>query len=391
MLPAKTLFVAGAFTAAALASPPAAGHPGMPRTAVVGHSATHVPERPHRAKPRVLQRIVTQLVRNGAPGALAVVRTPTGVHRAASGFAELEPRIAMQAVDRFRIASVTKTFVAAVVLELAAEGRLTLDDSVERWLPGLVPEGRSITLRELLNHTSGLYNYVDDPAFVAARIADPGRVWSPRELVAVATSHPPNFPPGTGWSYSNTNYVLLGLVVERVTGRTLADELRTRIFQPLALASTSFPTGTEIDAPYAHAYLVSRPPLPFPAGTLIDISTIVSPSAWGAGQIVSTADDVTRFFGALLGGRLLPRHELAAMKTQVVPYVMPYGYGLGLRVTYTRCGQAYGHDGDFVAYRNIVWATANGRRVASIMVNIDETRLSWDRLEAAAEAALCSG
>jgi D-alanyl-D-alanine carboxypeptidase len=377
MLIAKTLVVAGTVAAVVLTSPPAAGF----------RAAPQAPRYAHHARHRVLQRLVAQLVHDGAPGALAVVRTPTGVRRAAGGLAELDPRVSMRANDHFRIASVTKTFVATIVLQLAAEGRLSLDDAVERWLPGLVPGGRAITLRALLNHTSGLYDYTDDPAFVAARIADPGREWSPRELVAVATSHAPKFPTGTGWWYSNTNYVLLGLVIEAVTGRTLADELRTRIFEPLGLASTSFPTGTDIAPPFAHAYFVSRPPLQFQAGTLIDISTTVSPSAWGAGQIVSSADDVTRFFAALMRGRLLPRRELSEMKTTVAPY----GYGLGLRTTYTRCGKAYGHEGDFVAYRTIVWATTNGRRVAAMMVNIDDTRVSWDELEAAAETALCSG
>jgi D-alanyl-D-alanine carboxypeptidase len=378
MLIAKTLVVAGTVAVVALTAPPAAGF----------RVATQVPRRTHHANPRVLQRLVAQLVRDGAPGALAAVRTPTGVRRAAGGLAELDPRVAMRANDHFRIASVTKTFVATIVLQLVSEGRLSLDDSVERWLPGLVPDGRAITLRELLDHTSGLYDFVDDPAFTASRIADPGREWSPLELVAVATSHPPKFPPGTGWWYSNTNYVLLGLVVEAVTGRTLADELRTRIFEPLRLAATSFPNGTAMDAPFAHAYFVSRPPLPFPAGTLVDISTTVSPSAiWAAGQIVSTADDVTRFFAALMRRRLLPRRELSEMKTPVAPY----GYGLGLRTTDTSCGKAYGHEGDFVAYRTVVWATSNGRRVAVMMVNIDDTRVSWDELEAAAEVALCSG
>jgi D-alanyl-D-alanine carboxypeptidase len=379
MLIAKTLVVAGTAAVVALTAPPAAGFRVAPPQAQ---------QHAHHAKQRVLQRLVAQLVHDGAPGALAAVRTPTGVRRAAGGLAELDPRVAMKTNDHFRIASVTKTFVATIVLQLAAEGGLGLDDSVERWLPGLVPDGRSIALRELLDHTSGLYNYTDDPGFVAARIADPGREWSPRELVAVATSHPPKFPPGTGWWYSNTNYVLLGLVIEAVTGRTLADELRTRIFEPLRLAATSFPTGTAMDVPFAHAYFVSRPPLPFPAGTLVDISTTVSPSAtWAAGQIVSTADDVTRFFAALMRGRLLPRRELSEMKTTIAPY----GYGLGLRTAYTRCGKAYGHEGDFVAYRTIVWATSNGRRVAAMMVNVDDTRVSWDELEAAGEAALCSG
>jgi D-alanyl-D-alanine carboxypeptidase len=139
------------------------------------------------------------------------------------------------------------------------------------------------------------------------------------------------------------------------------------------------------------------PRLPIPSGQLLDVSSLLSPSAWGAGQIVSNADDVTRFFAALLSGRLLRADQLEAMKTRVsgsrlelgvrVGYCAPYG--LGLRIEQTPCGAAYGHDGDFPGYRNVVWATGDGRRVAEVMVNVNEVRVSEARLEAAARSALC--
>jgi D-alanyl-D-alanine carboxypeptidase len=295
----------------------------------------------------------------------------------------------MQATDRFRVASVTKTFVATLVLRLAAQGRLKLGDSVERWLPGLVPAGGTITLRELLNHTSGLYNYTDDPTWKQEEITNPGRRWSPRELVAFATAHPALFPTGTSWSYSNTNYILLGLVLEAVTGEPLGQELQEQLFQPLALRSTSFPTGTAIDGPYAHGYLGSGSGLVPPGTPLVDVSTLVDPSElWAAGGIVSTGDNLTRFYAQLLKGRVLPRPQLKAMETAGGA---SHSYGLGLRLTFTVCGEALGHDGDAPGYRNVVWATGNGRRVASIMVNIDTTHVSWDRLYAAAKNALCHG
>ena len=157
-----------------------------------------------------LQRIVRRLVAAGAPGAFAFVRAPAGTTGVAAGYADLGTRTPMHATDGFRIASVTKTFVATVVLQLEAEGRLDIDEPVERWLPGLVPNGSAITIRELLDHTSGLFDYSADDAHTQTVIADPGRRWSPNELLSVAFAHPPLFRPGTSWFYSNTNYVVLG-------------------------------------------------------------------------------------------------------------------------------------------------------------------------------------
>jgi D-alanyl-D-alanine carboxypeptidase len=372
----KTVFIAiAALAAAVLLLKPAAAS-GL-------HQTGEAP-----AQKAKLHRVVVDLVAAGAPGALALVRTSTSVRRAAAGFGELQPRVRMRAADRFRIASVTKTFVATLALQLEAERRLDLDDSVERWLPGLVPNGSSIKIRELLNHTSGLFDYSDDERFTSALIADPGRQRSPSELVSVAFSHPALFPPGTSWSYSNTNYVLLGLVVEAATGNTLAQELQQRIFVPLKLGATSLPAGTAMEGPFAHGYVGPHPGLPIPRGTLLDISSVLNPSfAWGAGNIVSNAPDVTSFFAALLRGRLLPAAQLAEMKTGSAANG---GYGLGLKITYTACGRAIGHEGDFPGYRNAVWATPDGRRVAIVMVNIDTTRVSWSRLETAAQTALCS-
>jgi D-alanyl-D-alanine carboxypeptidase len=345
---------------------------------------------PARAPERTispLARAVRTLVRDGAPGALVVVRTPTGVRRAASGLASRDPRVVLRATDRFRVASITKPFVATVVLQLVAEGKLRLDESFDRWLPGLVPNGDRITIRQLLSHTSGLFEYQGDKGFVSAVIADPSREWSPRELVRIATAHAPLFPPGTGWSYSNTNYILLGLVVEAVTGETIDQQLRERVFDPLALAATSFPAGTEIEGEHAHGYIGSATLPSLPVGTLMDVTSLVSPSiGWAAGGIVSNGDDITRFFAALLGGRLLRPDLLAAMRT-VGPSSQ---YGLGLLRVQTACGRAFGHLGDGPGYRTVAYARPNGRRVVVVMVNIDATNVSWSALETAAERAFCS-
>lgn len=326
------------------------------------------------------------LVAAGAPGAIVVVRTPAGLRAAAAGAARLHPREPMRVPDRFRIASVTKSFVAAAVLQLVGEGRLGLEDTVERRFPGLVPNGRFITIRELLNHSSGLFDFDEDKAWIKARFANPARVWAPRDLVRIAVRHKPHFPPGSSWRYSNTNYVVLGLVVEHVTGGPLGDVLRTRLFAPLRLDATSYPLRTALNGRYVHGYVVAAPPLPRPPGTLIDTSSALSPSAWGAGQIVSNARDVTAFFAALLGGRVIRPALLRELKTPV----NGYDYGLGIYSRPTRCGTAWGHNGDIPGWRNVVFATADGRRVVQVMVNIDG-KVDWRRIDDAAENVFCSG
>jgi len=340
-----------------------------------------------------LAHVATSLVGAGAPGAVVVARTPGGVRRAVAGVARIRPRLGLRATDRYRVASVTKPFVAAVVLQLEAQGTLRLDDRVERWVHGLLPNGRAITLRMLLGHTSGLFDYDDDTGWVRARIADPSRTWSPRQLVAIAARHRPVFAPGTDWSYSNTNYVVLGLVIEAATGNTLGRELEARLFGPLELRATSYPAGTRMPAHAAHGYLGAAPGLRIPPGRLVDVTTRVSPSAWGAGQIVSTADDLTRFFAALLGGRVLPADQLREMKTEVEgtgPVAFTAPYGLGLDIRHMPCGTAYGHEGDMPGYRNAAWASSDGRRAAAVMVNVGSARVTWDAIRRAASAAFCS-
>jgi D-alanyl-D-alanine carboxypeptidase len=381
MLFAKMLFVSGVIAAAALSSPaPAAGQRAV---------RDQVPARTHAA----LEQVVRQLVGEGAPGALVVVRTQSGIDGAASGLASQRPRIAMTTDDRFRVGSITKTFIATVVLHLAAEGKLRLSDPVEHWLPGLVPDGAAITVHDLLDHTSGLFDYTDDQAFVRTLIAHPLRYWAPRRLVAVATSHPPLFPPGHGWWYSNTNYILLGLIAEAAGATPIERQLQQELFRPLYLTGTSLPSTPRIQGRHAHGYIgfATVPRLHH----LFDATTVESPSVpWTAGGIVSTGKDVTRFYSDLLRGYLVPAPLLAAMK-RLVPDSHYLGatspsYGLGLAHVITPCGPAYGHEGIATGYRTIAYARPDGSRVALVMINVDETQVTQDELELAATTAFCS-
>jgi D-alanyl-D-alanine carboxypeptidase len=272
----------------------------------------------------------------------------------------------MTAVDRFRVGSITKSFVATVLLQLVGEGKLRLDDSLDRWLPGLVPNGRSITIRELLQHTSGLYDYVNDSAFRTAVLANPLRVWTPMELARAAVSHRALFMPGRGWSYSNTNYILAGLVIETVTHRSVADELCDRIFRPLGLHQTSFPAGPAISGPHADGYLFYGTPL------ARDTAHVSPSAAWAAGAIVSTVSDVATFYRALLGGRLL-RPALLSQMENTVRTGDGDGYGLGLLALRTACGRMLGHDGDFPGYATEAFTSPNRQRQLILLMNSDQS------------------
>jgi D-alanyl-D-alanine carboxypeptidase len=323
----------------------------MSATASIGQGAAREPE---------LQRALDGAVAAGVPGAVLLVRDGDRTIRLASGSGNLKPRTAMRPDVRFRVGSITKTFVATVVLQLVGEEKLGLSDTVERWLPGVVPNGRNVTVRQLLNHTSGLFDYGGDGKWLAAAFRDPMRDWTPREIVAVATAHKPHFAPGAGWSYSNTNYYVLGLIVEAATGNPLASELRRRIFAPLRLRGTSLPTEPGIAGPHAHGYFL-RP--------LEDV-TVGSPSVvWAAGALVSTSGDVARFFRALLGGRLLRPDLLRAMQTTVTP-APGFSYGLGLQKLHAPCrGDFWGHTGGSPGYSVDAFNSKDGRHQVVVLVN----------------------
>jgi D-alanyl-D-alanine carboxypeptidase len=339
-----------------------------------------------------LQRLMDQVVAAGAPGVVALVNDgrsdraghhdvgwnrdaqerphASGVWTGASGVADLRTGRPMRPGDRFRVGSVTKPFVATVVLQLVGEGRLSLSDTVERWLPGMLPYGDQITVRQLLNHTGGVPDYLFAP-LVELYHGNRFRSWRPRELVALIADQPPDFPAGTAWSYSNTDYVLAGLIVERVTGYRLRREVERRILRPLRLRDSSFPTDYPfLRGRHATGYSLQLDDELNFIEPLFDI-TVYNPSwAWGAGNIVSDVEDLARFFRALLGGRLLPPALLAEMKTPVE--VEPgFGYGLGLVVSDSPCGLLYGHDGFIPGFTNIILNSEDGTHQFAQMINAE--------------------
>lgn len=346
---------------------------------------------PKEADRGELQERLDEVVAAGAIGALMEVRGEDGVRRATSGVAELGSTRPVPSRSRFRIGSITKTFLATVVLQLVDEGRLGLDDPVDAWLPGVVPNGQEITVRHLLNHTSGLYDVrltlplPPSPEFLENR----WRTWTADELIERALADPPTSEkPGSVYRYTNTGYLLLGQIVEKVSGRTYATEIKHRIIRPLQLRHTSLPgTSPWIRGPHPHGYL------PIDLGgeqpELVDY-TEMNPSLFGAGgEMISTARDLDRFVAALLSGRLLPEHLLEEMKKQGIPGGKKYG--LGLAWIDTTCGvRIYGNDGDALAYQAWSFATADGRRRATVGLTPNRLRGDADdAVEALLDTAFC--
>ncbi|MCA2216403.1 serine hydrolase domain-containing protein [Jidongwangia harbinensis] len=355
---------AGLTVAAGAVGVPAA--PAGTATGVPAHGATA-----HRARATGgLQAALDDIVSAAAIGVLAEVHDRGRVWRGAGGVSRLGTHRAVPVAGRFRAGSITKSFVAAVVLQLAGEGRLALDDTLQRWLPGVLPGAERITVRQLLQHTSGVANYPNTPSFraiyhsEAAIVRMRHRTWTPPELVAFAAGVPLLFEPGTSWMYSNTNFVLLGMVVERVTGAGYAAEVRRRILRPLGLRGTRFPaTDAALTGAHPHGYLaVGRDGGEEP----VDI-TVFNPSVAGAsGEVTSTAADLNVFFRALLGRRLLGPAEQEQMRAACAT-PRDYDYGLGL-MTRTVAGgtRLWGHRGDIFGYYAESWIAEDGGRQLTV-------------------------
>ncbi|QNE19171.1 beta-lactamase family protein [Kribbella qitaiheensis] len=307
-----------------------------------------------------LQGVLDSLVAAGAAGVLVHYRDDDGPWVGASGVAEIGSPAPIDSAGSFRIASVTKTFTATVALQLVGEGVLGLDDPVERWLPGMVPGGDGITLRHLLSHTSGLYNYTSDLPDAAGIVRDRSLHWDPARAITMATGHDPLFEPGATWSYSNTNYVLLGLVIEAATGNSYATEVGNRILTPVGLQQTSLP-GDEVALPEPHA----RGYLPVD-GELVDITEFNATQAWSAGGLVSTATDLNRFFAALLSGELLRPAELRAMQTTRPADADFHAGGLGIsRLTLPNL-VVWGHTGGIFGYSTWSYHSADATRQVTV-------------------------
>ncbi|WP_393063264.1 serine hydrolase domain-containing protein [Streptomyces sp. LN549] len=327
------------------------------------HAPAHAEEAPadhDRALRRQLQELTT--APGGPPGAIAVLKRGSRTEVIRAGVAETGTGRAIAATDHMRIASTAKAYSGAVSLQLVDRGRLRLNDTIGHVLPRLPRAWHRVTLRQLLNHTSGLPDYTEDPEFLDLLTANPRRHFDSRRLLDFVAAEPLAFRPGAKYAYSNSDNIAVALMAEAVTGRRYEDLLAQLVYRPLGLRSTTLPQGYRMPEPYMHGYDVTPPDPPE------DISEALSASGvWASGGIISTPKDMTAFIRGYAGGRLISDRTRRQQLNWVDGASEPAGpgenkAGLAIFRYTTRCGVVYGHTGNFPGYTQLVAATPDGKR-----------------------------
>jgi D-alanyl-D-alanine carboxypeptidase len=342
-------------------------------TGAVGTAAAVPSGRDHRAstattldaktKARLTQALDRAFLASGSPGLVVGVEIGTQRWTARRGVVDTTTKQPVSPLEHTRIGSLTKTITGTVVLQLVDAGKLRLDDTIERWFPDL-PDARSITIRMLGDMSSGIASYTKDDATVQRYYSDPAHVWTPAELVAIGTGLPRLFPPGQGFQYSNTNFVMLGLIVEQVTGKAFTEVLRTKIFRPLGMRGSSYPLGTELPRPHWQGYTSQG------AGTGPVDATGWSPTfASSAGEAVSTLNDMLTWAKALGTGSLLEA------KTQRARLVGNPASKAGNREYAFAVGKDNGwltHDGDIPGFNTSLAYFPKGKISIIVLTNSDD-------------------
>ncbi|WP_163747329.1 serine hydrolase domain-containing protein [Mycolicibacterium helvum] len=308
-----------------------------------------------------VQSEINKIVKSGVAGMLATLTADGHTTTLTSGVANHDTSESISVNSRFRIGSITKSFTAAILMQLVSEARLNLDDTIEKHLPGMLSgegvDGRTITVRQILQHRSGLPEFAGDPRTDELKAAAEHRTVTPSEALAVALGYPAQSRPGAEYKYTNTNYLIAGILIEKITGNSYADELNNRLLRPHSLNDTYLPPPGElgIRGPHPHGYEKDN-------GVVVDVSRIEPSVPWAAGAIVSTGADLNRFFLDLLNGKVVAPAQLAEMEQFIPNGDGGPGYGIGLEATALPCGaRLIGHSGGIPGYYTISGATAQGR------------------------------
>jgi D-alanyl-D-alanine carboxypeptidase len=284
----------------------------------------------------------TAMATENIPGVIVGIWTPEGVWVESFGKSDIDKGTALNTADKVRIASNTKTVVATVVLQLAQEGKLSLDDRLSKFVP-MVKDADKITVRQNLQMTSGTFSFTEDEQFGRDFTADPLMDLTPEQEIEIANKHDNYFPPGQGWHYSDTNYEIAGLIIEKVTGNKLEDEVRTRVIGQLGLGKTEFPTTPDIAGEHSLGYVLQD-------GKLVDYTRVNPAIPWGGGAMVSNLYDVKAWMNALVSGSLLDR-SMHEEQMKVVDTGGGIKYGLGVAEF---GGGFWGHNGSIFGFNSIM-------------------------------------
>ncbi len=320
-----------------------------------------------------LDRALEELVAmdGGPPGVIAIVQR--GPHREVHSFGvrNLKGDLPMRADARMRLASTSKAFSGAVALSLVSEGKLSLNDTIGERLPSLPKSWHKITLRQLLNHTSGLPNFTEDPDYLAALEASPKNAPQPRELLSYVEDEPLNFKPGTRYEYSNSDNIAVGLMVEDATGESYEQQLQEQVYGPLGLKKTSLPRGLNLRKPFIHGY--DNDPSQQPPEDVSEV--LASGWVWASGGMVSTPSEFNEFVRGYVGSELFDLQTRASQRqvfeggSSDPPGPGKNSAGLGIFRYETRCGTVWGHTGNYPGYTQFMAASPNGKRSVTVSVN----------------------
>lgn len=331
-----------------------------------GHDETTVAHPLDAAAIADIEAKAEALVAAGVPGVSVAVISGDQTVLIARGVADRETNEPMSTAHRFRVASVAKSIVASIVLQLVEEGELALSDTVEDWLPGMLPENSDSSIENLLRLQSGIFSYDQDERHMAPYLAgDLDYAYQPEQLIALAAEHPAMFRPGERFYYSNTNYALLALIVQKIVGRPLADVARERIFEPVGMSSSSMPITSALESPYSHGYLLGLAPEP------VDATGISASSIFGNGNLVATPLDTAMFYRALVRGEVVSEAQLPAM-LRLDPKVPDTHYAMGVWHSFEQlipCGAFVGHDGAAPGYDGTSFSKVDGTRQYAVWNN----------------------
>ncbi|WP_033322350.1 serine hydrolase domain-containing protein [Actinomadura atramentaria] len=312
-----------------------------------------------------LASAVQDIVAANGGGAIGMVRDGATERTAAAGLGDLYRGVRADPAAQFRIGSNTKVFASTVLLQLEAEGKLSLDDTVAKWLPGALHgtnDGAKVTIRQLLNHTSGVYDYMTDPLTLLTYGVNvfPDLKYTPQQIVDIANRTAPYSPPGKEWHYANTNYILAGMVIRAVTGHDPSVEIKNRILTPLGLTRTYMPDGaSKLSGNHLHGY-----------GYVLDVTTSNTSLTGTAGAAVSTLADQATFQRALLTGKLLPKKQMQELETTVPAGAEGTEYGLGLVRSKTACGTVWSHEGAVLGYLALWMSDESGQHQVLMASNV---------------------